>query len=272
MTHSHLTSYRIKLAATAAMMTLGGAAVAGTMPPPMTEAPPVETGYEAGRGLLTLEGPSGMFINPTSATMPAGAFTAQACWLNPRLDDAINGFGALLSYGVTDWLEIGAIGAYVSIDGASDLDAAGSLARVRLLKDEGWIPQLSVGYYSRFGDDPEQTQTGFLAAYKRFPIGDESGFVKSLGVHAGGRYSDLEGGEVVVGYGGIEVQLPYRVYLVVEASTEDDDLGNDTPFAAGIQWRAGAVNISVAAVQNGNDAVFDDGLGFFFGIGSQLSF
>jgi len=43
--------------------------------------------YEAGRGLITLEGPSGMFINPTSATLPKGAYTAQYCLFFPEPSD-----------------------------------------------------------------------------------------------------------------------------------------------------------------------------------------
>src|SRR5687768_12635254 len=45
---------------------------------------PVEPAYEAGRGLLTLQGPSGMFINPTSATLPQGKFTLQYCNFYPE--------------------------------------------------------------------------------------------------------------------------------------------------------------------------------------------
>jgi hypothetical protein len=239
---------------------------AGTTP----VAPPAEpAGYEGGRGLLTLEGPSGMFINPTSGTLPAGAFTAQACYFNPFMDDSLNATGAQVAYGVTDWLELGLFGNYIFVDGADDLSAGGPLARVRLLKDEGLIPQLSVGYYGMFGDDAIESNNGFIAAYKRFPIGDESGFFKSVGVHLGGRYTSNDAEDFVVGYGGLEVQLPYRVYLVGEVSTEDNDYHKEVPYSAGIQWRAGGINISLAALQSGT---FDEDPGFWFGIGSQLSF
>src|SRR6187401_1278807 len=65
-------------------------------------APPiVEEEYVGGRGLLTMEGPTGMFINPTSGTMPAGAFTAQYCFFHPNWSatDPLMAHGALLSYG-----------------------------------------------------------------------------------------------------------------------------------------------------------------------------
>lgn len=254
------------LIAATSLLTSSALFAGSTLAPPV--APPVAP-YEAGRGLLTSEGPSGLFINPTSATLPAGAFTAQACYLNPNLDGSVHGTGAMLSYGVTDWFELGLVGNYIFLDGpADDLAVAGPMARLRLLKDEGLIPQLSLGYYGKFGDDAAETNSGFLAAYKRFPVSDESGFVKSVGVHLGTRYSSLDKDDVFVGYGGLEVQLPYRLYIVGEISTEDSDAHRKVPYALGIQWRAGGINISVAALQNGN---LDDP-GFYFGIGSQISF
>src|SRR3954454_11432130 len=56
------------------------------------------------RCLITLEGPSGMFINPTSATLPKGTFILNYCVFVPTLPDQIGlvGHGILLSYGVRD--------------------------------------------------------------------------------------------------------------------------------------------------------------------------
>src|SRR5438128_9036624 len=64
------------------------------------------------RGLITLEGPSGMFINPTSATLPQGTFILNYCVFVPTLPQGIGlvGHGVLLSYGVRDWLEVGFTG------------------------------------------------------------------------------------------------------------------------------------------------------------------
>src|SRR5436309_3192469 len=64
------------------------------------------------RGLITLEGPSGMFINPTSATLPKGTFVLNYCVFVPTLPQGIGlvGHGVLLSYGVRDWLEVGFTG------------------------------------------------------------------------------------------------------------------------------------------------------------------
>ena len=225
--------------------------------------------YEGGRGLITTEGPSGMFINPTSGTMAAHAATLQYCFLLPTNDfSEVMGHGALLAYGVTDFLEVGAIANYINFDGGDDPSAVGPMARLRLMQDEAFLPELSVGYYGKFGDDALDQQTIFLAAYKRIPIGDESGPVKSIGIHGGVRetWDTPEDDETFRVYGGLEVQLPLRFYLVGEVSSDDN--AAETPYAYGIQWRLGGINISTAGIQNGN--LQEDA--FYFGIGSQLSF
>ena len=234
-------------------------------------APPVPAPsiYEGGRGLITTEGPSGMFINPTSGTLPAHAATLQYCFLLPTNDfSEVMGHGALLAYGVTDFLEVGVIANYIDFDGGDDPSAVGPMVRLRLMKDTEYLPEVSVGYYGKFGDDALDQQAAFAALYKRIPIGDESGFVRSFGIHTGVRqvWDTPEDDETFRVYGGLEVQLPLRFYLVGEVSS--DDKAATTPYAYGVQWRLGGINISVAGVQNGN---FDDA-GFYFGIGSALQF
>ncbi len=253
----------VALAAAATAGEMSSTTAAKQAPMALSEPAP----YEAGRGLITLEGPSGLFINPTSATLPQGAFTAQYCFLLPENDSNPWGHGYMLAYGVTDWAEIGLIGNYIDIDNADDPFATGPFARIRLTKDEGWMPQFSIGGYSRFGDDPLESHGIFAALYKRLPI-DEDGFLKSLGFHAGVRNKWLDGPDQFNVYGGLEVQLPYRFYLVGEVSSKDSDTQSEVPYAFGIQWRAGGVNISVAGIQDGT---FDEPA-FYFGIGTQLTF
>ena len=238
----------------------------GVVPPPPVPAPGI---YEGGRGLITTEGPSGMFINPTSGTMPAHAATLQYCFLLPTNDfSEVMGHGALLAYGVTDFLEIGAIGNYIDFDRGDDVSAAGPMARLRLMQDTAYLPEVSIGYYGKFGDDAVEQQAAFLALYKRIPIGNESGFVRSFGIHGGVRnvWDNPDDDETFRAYGGLEMQLPLRLYLVGEVSTDDNAI--TTPYAYGVQWRLGGINISVAGVQNGNLA--DDA--FYFGVGSALQF
>ena len=231
--------------------------------------------YEGGRGLLTMEGPSGLFINPTSGTLPAHAFTAQYCFSMPNNDTAVVWHGTMISYGVTDWLEVGAVFTAFDFDRdvtpASDIAGAGPLVRLRLLKQNGFIPQLSIGGYMRLGGI--ESYNAFIALYERFEI-SRDGFLQAIGVHAGVRESWkykglLDRSDAPVGYLGLEFQLPYRFYVVGEVSTQDRDSGGDfVPFSAGVQWRAGGVNLSAAFLNTG---LFSEP-SFYFGIGSQLKF
>jgi hypothetical protein len=229
-----------------------------------------QEGYEGGKGLLTLEGPSGMFINPTSATMPAGFGTGQYCVFFPNNRTTVVGHGLMGSYGLTDSLEVGAAGNYIDKPG-EDILGGGPFVRWRLRQDEaGGLPQVSLGGYTRVTDDifpdgGEGKGTVFLAAYKRLPIAPE-GFVQAVGFHAGARQSwlDSEGEDsLLAGYGGVEVQLPLRCYVVGEVTTKDDDFNAHTPYAYGVQWRAAGIAMSFAAIQNGGV----DDVSFFYGVG-----
>jgi hypothetical protein len=230
-----------------------------------------EEPYEAGRGLITLQGPSGMFINPTSATLPKGAFTAQYCNFYPKDSGAVVGHGWMASYGVTDWLEIGGLANLVDVNDPIDreLGVGGPLVRIRLLRDKEWWPQFSIGAYAKWGTHALNQVTTFAAAYKRFPI-SESGFVKSIGIHAGvrGSWFDDEAAKAnsVNGYWGAEVQFPYRVYLVGEIGTEGNTPGGKDkrlPYAFGAQWRLGGVNLTFAGIQSGTQT----SIGYYWGVG-----
>ena len=239
-------------------------------------APPTAPGpgYEAGRGLLTLQGPSGMFINPTSATLPQGKFTLQYCNFFPENNTEIVAHGFMASYGVTDWLEVGGVANIVNVPKGRDLGVGGPMVRIRLLRDQEWWPQLSIGFYGKYGVRVLDNSNVFIAIYKRLPF-DEDGFVKSLGLHAGVRASFFNDGfrhdHSVNFYGGAELQFPYRVYLVGEIGTRGyTTVGDDdhTPFAFGLQWRLGMVNITFAGIQTGQ---LDD-VSLFYGVGSAIPF
>jgi hypothetical protein len=234
--------------------------------------------YEAGRGLITLEGPSGMFINPTSATLPQGAATLQYCLFFPNTDNRIVGHGLMAAYGITDWLELGAVGNYIEANrdnpGHREFALGGPMVRIRLLKDESWWPQFSIGGYGKYGTNFLAQTTAFAAAYKRVPI-DEDGFLKAVGFHLGGRLSwfhdDAAESSSLDGYFGGEIQLPARLYLVSEVSTRGkSSTGNfkRIPYSFGIQWRLKAVNLSVAMIQRGNDKE----LGLYSGVGLGFPF
>jgi hypothetical protein len=232
--------------------------------------------YEAGRGLITLQGPSGMFINPTSATLPKGAYTVQYCIFFPKDSGAIVGHGMLASYGITDWLELGGIANLVDLNEPvnEEFIVGGPMIRIRLLRDQEWWPQLSIGAYSKWGTNFLNQVTVFAAAYKRIPI-DEDGFFKSIGFHAGVRESWFDDDQVkddsFNAYWGAELQLPYRVYLVGELGTKGNTPGGRdkrNPYAFGVQWRLGGINLSVAGIQAGTQ----NSIGIYSGVAFSKGF
>lgn len=233
-----------------------------------------EEGYEAGRGLITLEGPSGLFINPTSATLPKDAGTAQYCVFFPNNKTDVVGHGLIGAFGLADNFEVGAQGTILDLPNGKERFAAGPFARYRLLKNDGVTPQVSVGAYSRLGDHALNKGSVFLAAYNR--IAKETDCpLKSLGIHYGVRetWTDQDGDQdadddSVVGYAGLEVQLPLRIYGVGEISTKDSDVHQHTPFAYGLQWRAAGIAMSIAGIQDGNRG----DPSFYFGIGYGAQF
>lgn len=256
--------------------------------------------YEGGRGLITLQGMAGMFLNPTSGTLGQGQFTAQWCvLLNDEvvLSDGTKtgvdvwGNGVMVAYGVTDWLEVGVFTLAVVADpspfktgsSAGDketLTLAGPFARVRILKDEEWWPEVSVGGIWLDGDSSSDLlarQEVFVALSKRFDI-DPEGFIKGVRVHGGGRYiwrherpdGLLIPANGVTIYGGVEVELPYAIYLVGEVNTKDDVIGPRTPYAFGVQWRPNqVVGISLAGMQPGDSA---HSISLWVGVGLNFEF
>lgn len=230
-------------------------------------------GYVGGRGLITLEGVSGMFLNPTSGTLGKGQFVAQYCAgvLRQNSDYEIQ-HTAMFAYGVTDWLEVGGFFRVSELDNDhQDVGAGGPLIRIRLLKEDGWIPEVSVGGMSRNGFEALTKHTIFVAASKRFVI-DEDGFLKSVRTHVGFRQiwqdSDVNEANGSIIYTGIDVEVPFDIYIVSEVSNKDD-VFNHTPFSIGLQWRpTRVIGLSIAGVQSGGE----DNLSLFAGIGITLEF
>lgn len=231
------------------------------------------------RGLVTFEGPSGMFLNPTSATLPQGRIILNYCVFIPDLPEGVdvNGHWLLLSYGLRDWLEIGLVANLiaVSLDGPPSREdtfiIGGPMARIRLLRDRDWWPELSIGAYAKLGT-PSNISNGvnaFVAVSKTIPIA-EKGLLKSITFQGGFREQWLvEGGPVSNinrFYGGMEVQLPHNFYAIGEITQRDHRVDRHVPWAAGIQWRGKWFGCTLAALQNGGG----DGPGFYFGVGGGL--
>lgn len=229
------------------------------------------------RGLITLEGPSGMFINPTSATLPQNEFILNYCVLFFNTDTDVVGHGILLSYGVRDWLEIGFVGNLLDINSPGPPSSedtfvvGGPMARIRLLRDREWWPELSVGGYVKWGSPAFDNANVFVAISKTIPI-DEKGFLKTVTFQGGFREAWLDDSAAVSNanrvYGGLEVQLPWRLFLIGEVTQRAPvaQSPREIPYAAGIQWRGRNFGCSLAALQDGTQSR----PGIYFGVAGGL--
>jgi hypothetical protein len=95
--------------------------------------------YVGGRGLITDELATGMFINPTSGILNHLQFTLQYCAriYHTRGPDkeTLVGHGAIAGLGLFDWIEIGVAGLYVDMPGPADNPVVGGpTLKARLLR------------------------------------------------------------------------------------------------------------------------------------------
>lgn len=234
--------------------------------------------YKGGRGLISASGPTGMFLNPTSGTLQKGDISAQVFGsvLKPLSTtpatagkDQFGYYNGLVSYGVTDWLEVGALGQFVDRSNNANqqsLAAGGAMARVRVLKEQELIPELSVGGMFFEGAEMLDRRTLFLATSKRVDI-SETGFLRGIRLHLGGRHfwqkdrtelafkgwTSLQqrGDESTVGYVGGEIELPKHIFLVGEIQSKETG-DQRVPYSFGIQIRhPDGLGLSVALLRPG---------------------
>lgn len=218
-------------------------------------------------GNITLEGPTGLFLNPTSTGLEAGEFIAQYCVAILEVNDNnLIGHNAIASYGFTDWLEVGTILNVVDLDDAGNdqaIASGGPFARIRVLKETPVYPEFSLGGISLIGNDALEKHTLFFAGSKGLGLKNIGSPVDAR-LHVGVRQFWLQSGDSdQVGYFGVEIILPKHLYLVGEVSTEPDG-ATETPYSVGIQARhPEGYGLSLAAIQPGDQ----DEPGLFVGIG-----
>jgi hypothetical protein len=127
----------------------------------------------------------------------------------------------------------------------------------------------------KWGSPAFNNANAFVAISKTIPI-DEKGFLKTVTFQGGFREAWLDEPAAVSNvnrvYGGLEVQLPWRLFLIGEVTQRDDqlpvppDLLREIPWAAGIQWRGHNFGCSLAALQNGGESR----PGIYFGVAGGL--
>ena len=225
------------------------------------------------RGMITLEGPSGMFLNPTSATLRQGTFGFGYCLVLTNQDTDILGHAMYFSYGVRDWLELGVVANMFNFRTKGgelpegSYGTGGPMARIRLVRDRECWPEISLGAYSKMGTDNFDSSNVYLAASKTVPI-DEKGFLKTVTFQGGFRESWLQAPDRNTNrfYGGLEVQLPNNFYLIGEVTQFSKRKDQFTPWAAGVQWRGRRFGLTAAIVQSGDD----DPPSIYLGVGGGL--
>ena len=220
-----------------------------------------------GASPVTVEGPRGMFINPTSETLKEGDFAGSVCGAAIAGDsNYTTTYGQSLSYGVSESIEFGGVGLYMSGDPDQEVEAFGPQLKVRVLEEQDVLPELSLGGYMYFGDNVAEYNAAFMALAKRFVIADK-GIVRAVTTHVGLRGAwfdnDAINDNALIGYAGLEIGLPKHLALIGEISTKDD-LYNKMPWSFGIQAKhPDGIALSLAAVQPG----FANEPAVFIGVG-----
>lgn len=225
-------------------------------------------------GNLTLEGPTGMFLNPTSSTLKEKQFIVQYCVALLKFNNtSVPDHYAIASYGIRDWLEFGVTGRVWDLNDRAHNNTpsgAGPFARVRLLKEENLTPEFSVGAISVQGDPIVRKDTLFAAVSKGLGLRGKN-LPLDVRLHAGVRQFWLGSGDKPartwfnmtpdaggsgindhVAYFGGEMALPKNLYIVSEVSTMPEGAFK-TPYSVGAQLRSpDGYGLSLAAIQTGN--------------------
>lgn len=228
---------------------------------------PVDNSHYRTVGLVTVEGPTGMFLNPTSRSSEAGTFKTQLCGTSlPRVDGNVAVYQLVATYAIADWFEVGGQWQSVSPDKDNHLNIGGPQARLRLLQESDVLPELSIGGYLKEGEDALSQRTAYTAASKFFDI-ENAGIINQVGLHTGFKYlwqdSDFNESNGAIGYLGAELGLVKNLHLVGEVSLKDD-VYDRTPFSYGLQVRhPDGFGFSLAAIQTG----FDSRPAVFIGVG-----
>lgn len=212
-------------------------------------------GYTGGLGLITTLGPTGLFQNATSGIAPKHAFSVESCMaFKENNSDHFQSNGVLLTYGVTDWLEIGGFGLFAyglnpAAAGDSDLQMGQAHARVRLTRDEGAMPEITVGGIAGFGDDPLVAHSLFVSASKGFEL-SEGDVMRSIRLHGGVRQTWPEAGsDITTAFAGVELEVVRNLFVIGEINTSDESYQR-TQWSAGLQYRSSSFGMSFAVLQD----------------------
>ena len=246
-----------------AMMAFAVVAVTATtaLAEPAQQSIAPDSGYSniASIGLITTLGPTGLFQNATSGILPKNAFSIESCMaFKENNGDHFQSNGVLVTYGVTDWLEISGFGLIAhqlnpALAGDDNLEMGQFNARARLVREADSLPEITIGGIVGFGDDPLVAHSLFLAASKGFTL-SEGDFMRSARLHAGIRqtWPDLGNTDITTAFFGAELEVVKNLFVVGEINTRDDAFAK-TPWSAGLQYKSSAFGFSAAVLQAPNE-------------------
>jgi hypothetical protein len=198
-----------------------------------------------------------------------GQFDAQYCVALLDLDEVEAQHMASVAYGVSDWLEVGVHGRLSDFEGGS-IGGGGIYLRLRVLKDDRWWPELSVGGVVREGNQNIVRRTLFVAASKGVTL-SRGPFFHTLRLHAGFRQywqdSEVNDSSTLLGFIGGELALYDSISFATEVSTQSD-VGAKIPFSFGVQIRhTSGFIFRLGGLQFGRD---DEGMSLYTGIGIRF--
>jgi hypothetical protein len=221
-------------------------------------------------GLITKEGPTGMFLNPLAEVSPPKTINAQTCWLRQELPAGVAHWNIfMLAHTLPTATELGLLGNLNSPEGGSVEGAVGGFLRQLVVPEAQWLsitPALAVGataFHTDISTEGFNTRATAFAALSKTLTPPE--FRVPVRAHLGGRFvnfADPTDSSDVTGYIGLEVGVLRNLRLIGEVNTQTK-VDTTTPFAVGLQFSLAKLGISVAAINTGRA----DTPGLFFGIG-----
>jgi hypothetical protein len=221
-------------------------------------------------GLITKEGPTGMFLNPLAEVSPPKTINAQTCWLRQELPAGVAHWNIfMLAHTLPTATELGLLGNLNSPEGRSVEGAIGGFLRQLVVPEAQWLsitPAFAVGatgFHTDIGTEGFNTRATAFAALSKTLTSPE--FPVQVRMNLGGRFvnfAEPTDSSDVTGYIGLELGVLRNLRLIGEVNTQTK-VDTTTPFAVGLQLSLAKLGISVAAINTGQA----DTPGLFFGIG-----
>jgi hypothetical protein len=221
-------------------------------------------------GLITKEGPTGMFLNPLAEVSPPQTINAQTCWLHQDLPAGVADWNIfMVAHTLPTATELGLLANLATPQGGSVEAAVGGFLRQLVWPEARWLPITPAFAVGATAFHTDIRTPGFNARATAFAVLSKTltppGFRVPVRGHLGGRFIDFADptdASDVTGYLGLEVEVLRNLRLIGEVNSRTT-ADTTTPFAVGLQFSLAKLGLSVAAINSGRA----NAPGLFFGIG-----